>query len=59
MKYESIVPIFGKPDRDIGSGIHVYVYELKDSTEVWIGYLDMILYARHVDKDQNILHTLF
>ena len=59
MQYESIVAVFGEPNKDIGSGIHIYVYELKDSTEIWIGFAEYILYARHVDKDQNVLHTLF
>ena len=58
MDYTSIVETFGEPDKDIGSGIHIYVYELEDDTEIWIGYTDQILYARHVDQDQNILHTL-
>jgi hypothetical protein len=58
MDYQAIVVKFGEPARDIGSGIHIYVWELKDSTEIWIGYVDKILYARHVDKDRNILHTL-
>jgi hypothetical protein len=58
MDYQAIVVKFGEPARDIGSGIHIYVWELKDSTEIWIGYVDKIFYARHVDKDRNILHTL-
>jgi hypothetical protein len=58
MDYQAIVVKFGEPARDIGSGIHIYVWELKDSTEMWIGYVDKIFYARHVDKDRNILHTL-
>lgn len=59
MDYQSIVVKFGSPDRDIGSGIHIYVWELEDSTELWIGYVDKILYARHLDKNRNVLHTLF
>ena len=50
---------FGEPHKDIGSGIHIYVYELEDSTQVWIGYTDQILYARHVDSDGNILEKLY
>lgn len=56
--YQAIVAKFGMPDRDIGSGIHIYVYDLKDSTEMWIGYVGRILYARHMDKYRNILHTV-
>ena len=50
---------FGKPHYDIGSGIHIYVYDLNDSTQVWIGYTDKILYVYHVDSDGNILEQLF
>lgn len=56
--YPAIVAKFGAPARDAGSGIHIYVYDLNDSTEMWIGYADRILYARHVDKNRNILHTI-
>lgn len=55
---QAIVARFGPPERDAGSGIHIYVWLLKDSTEIWIGYVSKILYARHVDKNRNILHTL-
>lgn len=59
MTYDDIVEAFGEPENDIGSGIHIYVYTLNDSTEIWIGYVDSILYARHMDQDQNIIHTLY
>ena len=58
MDYQAIVAKFGEPDRDVGSGIHIYVYDLKDSSEIWIGYVEKIFYARHVDKNHNILHTI-
>jgi hypothetical protein len=58
MDYQAIVAKFGEPDRDMGSGIHIYVYDLKDSTEIWIGYVTQIMYARHIDKNHNVLHTL-
>jgi hypothetical protein len=56
--YQTIVGKFGEPARDIGSGIHIYVYELSDSTEIWIGYVSKIMYARHMDKNHNVLHYL-
>jgi len=56
--YQEIVGKFGEPDRDAGSGIHIYVWVLKDSTEICIGYVDRIMYARHVDKNRNILHAI-
>ena len=58
MNYEAIVSIFGEPPKDIGSGIHIYVYQLKDLTEVWIGYTNQILYARHMDQNHNLLEAL-
>ncbi|WP_182126454.1 hypothetical protein [Nitrosopumilus sp. b2] len=50
---------FGEPHKDIGSGIHIYVYELNDNTEVWIGYVDDIWYVKHVDLNGNVLEELF
>ena len=50
---------FGEPHNDIGSGIHIYVYELNDSTQVWIGYVDKIMYVKHVDSDGTLLEELF
>jgi hypothetical protein len=58
MKYEAIVEKFGEPDQDLGSGIHIYVYILADNTEIWIGYTDAILYARHMDSQRNLLHVI-
>lgn len=58
MTYSSIVKIFGEPSKDIGSGIHIYVYALPDATEVWIGYVDKILYARQMDEQGTVLHTI-
>jgi hypothetical protein len=58
MTYNSIVAIFGVPLKDIGSGIHIYVYQLADSSEIWIGYSDKILYARHMDKNGQIIENL-
>ena len=44
-----VIDTLGAPDRDIGSGIHIYVYRLSNGTEVWIGSPDAltILYARN------------
>ncbi len=56
--YDQIVSAFGEPALDRGSGIHIYVYELEDDTEMWIGYVDQILFARHMDLDGNEIRTL-
>ena len=56
---DTIFSKFGEPHRDIGSGIHIYVYELNDFTEIWIGYVNDILYVKQVDADGNQLEELF
>ena len=56
---ETIFSKFGEPHDDIGSGIHIYVYELNDFTKIWIGYVEDIWYVRHVDTDGNLLEELF
>ena len=58
MSHERLMIVFGKPDKDLGSGIHIYVYNLDDTTEVWVGITDKILYANHLDKDHNLLKVL-
>jgi hypothetical protein len=58
MKYDDIVRTFGEPDDDIGSGLHIYVYNLKDGTKVKIGYADKIFYASHVDANDQLLDVL-
>jgi hypothetical protein len=52
MTFSRMQLLFGKPDNDIGSGIHIYVYDLSDGTKIYIGYTDRILSAKHVDGDQ-------
>jgi hypothetical protein len=58
MKYNTITAVFGEPADDIGSGIHIYVYNLNDGSHIVIGYTDFIMYARHLDKDNQLVDTL-
>lgn len=58
MKYTEIVNVFGEPDGDKGSGIHIYYYNLTDGTAIYIGYADKIIYARHVNSSGQIIHTI-
>lgn len=58
MKYKDIVALFGEPDKNTGSGIDVYVYNLGDSSRAMIGYSDKILYVEHVGKDKKILDRM-
>jgi hypothetical protein len=59
MKYDQIVKTFGEPAKDIGSGINIYVYELVDKTQVWIGYAGKIMYARHMNADGAMIANIF
>jgi hypothetical protein len=56
---DTIFSKFGTPHDDIGSGIHIYAYDLNDDTQIWIGYNDHILYVTHLDLDGNVLEELF
>ena len=59
MTNNEIVKKFGEPTKNIGSGIIIYVYELVDSTEVWIGCTTKnILYAKHMDANHQLIETL-
>ena len=58
MKYENLKTTFGEPDNDIGSGIHIYQYNLEDGSKIHIGYVDKILYARHVDVNDQLIKVL-
>ena len=61
MTYADIVSKFGNPDGDLGSGIHIYYYQLEDGTSIWIGYTDRIMYARHMSSSSGstqLLHTI-
>jgi hypothetical protein len=58
MNHAKLISVFGGPVKDLGSGIHIYVYNLDDNTEVWVGITDKLLYANHVDKNKNLLKVL-
>ncbi|MBO9199340.1 MULTISPECIES: hypothetical protein [Niastella] len=58
MKYDDMVSLFGEPDGDRGSGIHIYFYTLSDGSSVYIGYVDKILYARHMSQAGQLLHNI-
>src|SRR5256885_13153943 len=50
MSMKQVIDICGAPDEDIGSGIHIYVYELSDRSLVRIGTPDKkrLIYVAHV-----------
>jgi hypothetical protein len=47
---KKITKLCGKPDGDIGSGIHIYIYKLADGSEIRIGTPDnkQIMYVIQV-----------
>lgn len=56
--FPMLVDLFGWPDADKGSGVHIYVYMLLDGTQIWIGFSSQILYMMHVDKDGALITKL-
>ena len=46
---QDVVAKVGKPDRDVGSGIRVLEYRLRDGSRVWVGSSDnsQIMYVTH------------
>ena len=56
---DSIFEKIGKPHDDIGSGIHIYVYYLNDETQIWIGYVDEVIYVKHMDESGNQIEILY
>ncbi|MCR6638319.1 MAG: hypothetical protein NVV82_04820 [Sporocytophaga sp.] len=58
MDYYSMVEAFGKPTKDIGRGIHIYVYDLKDSTKMLVGFTDKVLYAKQINRKEEIVKDL-
>jgi len=49
MPYDEVVSRMGEADRDVGSGIHLMVYELADGTEIVLSFPSLTsLAAVHV-----------
>ena len=53
MSMKEVIRLCGEPDGDIGSGIHIYVYELTDGSVVRVGTPDnkRIMYVVQVLKN--------
>ena len=49
---------FGPAEKLTHSDLSIYKYHLADSTEVWIGYTDKIVYACYVDKRHNLVEDI-
>lgn len=55
MSYEEVVAKVGEAKRDVGSGIHLMVYELKDGTELTLSFpsLDSLAAAYHYNPETD------
>lgn len=55
MSYEAVVAEVGEAKRDVGSGIHLMVYELKDGTEMMLSFpsLDSLGAAYHYNPETD------
>lgn len=60
-KYSKVEKILGKPDSDIGSGIHIYSFTLNDNTHVIVGTPDKneVLYIHHMDKNNKNKNIIY
>jgi hypothetical protein len=56
MSYDAVREWVGDADRDIGSGIHIMVYDLDDGTSVRIGFpgFAKLIYVKHVLKGEVV-----
>lgn len=61
MRYQEVIDQVGEADRDVGSGVHLMVYELSDGTEMMLSFpsLDSLaavfLYDPESDTREQIL----
>lgn len=53
MDIDKVLKDFGKPHRDLGSGIHIYEYILEDRSKVWVGCVSKVIYVDHVEGDKH------
>ena len=51
---QSVLKEFGSPARDIGSGIHIYEYELADGSKVWVGGVEKLFYVDHIQGKKHV-----
>ena len=57
----TITSKIGKPDADIGSGIHIFVYKLPHNEAVWIGSADLqkLMYVKQKKADGTFVNLLY
>lgn len=62
MSMKEVIRLCGEPDKDIGSGIHIYIYKLADGSVVRVGTPDdkQVMYVVHVaanGKERYLLRS--
>ena len=55
MSYQEVVARVGEADRDVGSGIHIMVYDLSDGTQIMLSFpsLDRLIAVHLYDPDRD------
>ena len=55
MSYQEVVSRVGEADRDVGSGIHIMVYDLSDGTQLMLSFpsLDSLMAVHLYDPERD------
>jgi len=55
MSYQEVVDRVGEADRDVGSGIHIMVYDFSDGTQLMLSFasLDNLMAVHLYDPDRD------
>ena len=62
MSFEEVCQQVGLPDWETGSGLAILIYQLKDGSEVWLGFPGLqgeLMYAIHVERDGSQTELFF
>jgi len=51
MPATKVLETLGRPDKDVGSDFHIYVYGLQDGSKIYIGCAETVMYINHLQKD--------
>lgn len=58
MPVEQVLKELGKPDQDLGSGIHIYSYGLSDNSTMRLGCTNVLLYVDHIQKNGKTIRLI-
>src|SRR4030042_1963427 len=55
MSYQEVVARVGQADRDVGSGVHIMVYDFSDGTQLMLSFpsLDNLIAVHLYDPDRD------